>query len=231
MSTATLAAISRTPTEDTMIRMGVVGPGIIWDRGHKHAVRALPDTFQVTAFCSRSEDRRRAAAAEFPGASSRRRGVGTRHRRGSNSKPRGSGSRRGPWRVRAPAPASTFRRGDISRRGADAPIRRAHRFLSTRRVAFVVYLPSAILLRVSDEIADTTIPSLSRSPFFLGSISAQPRPRESQIPLLQPRHGGKVFPPCQREGTVSKSRYARHAGSMSNPRRTKGYIANACKWY
>ncbi len=51
-----------------MIRIGVVGPGIIWHRGHKHAVTALPEMFQVTAFCSRSEDRRRAAAAEFPGA-------------------------------------------------------------------------------------------------------------------------------------------------------------------
>ncbi len=50
------------------IRLGVVGPGIIWHRAHKQALKKLSKHYSPAAFCSRTRERREKAASEFPGA-------------------------------------------------------------------------------------------------------------------------------------------------------------------
>ena len=50
------------------IKLGIVGPGIFWHRAHKPILKTLPQYYRPVAFCSRTEERRESAAAEFPGA-------------------------------------------------------------------------------------------------------------------------------------------------------------------
>ena len=51
-----------------MIRLGVVGAGIIWRKAHEPSLKEMPEAFAVTALCARSEERRAALRAEYPGA-------------------------------------------------------------------------------------------------------------------------------------------------------------------
>jgi scyllo-inositol 2-dehydrogenase (NADP+) len=49
------------------MRLGIVGPSLIWDKRHLPALQALTDTFTVTAFCAATDRRREAVAAQYPG--------------------------------------------------------------------------------------------------------------------------------------------------------------------
>lgn len=48
------------------VRLGVIGPGLIWDRAHRDIVRSMSNRFIVTAFSARSEKTRSKAAQQFP---------------------------------------------------------------------------------------------------------------------------------------------------------------------
>ena len=50
------------------LRLGVIGPGLIWSRSHEPALKRLGDTFQIAAFCASSERRREEIAQAYPGA-------------------------------------------------------------------------------------------------------------------------------------------------------------------
>lgn len=49
------------------VRLGIVGPGIIWHNVHKGIIKKLSKHYQVAAFSSRSANSREKAASEFPG--------------------------------------------------------------------------------------------------------------------------------------------------------------------
>ncbi|MBW4438592.1 MAG: Gfo/Idh/MocA family oxidoreductase [Pleurocapsa minor GSE-CHR-MK-17-07R] len=49
------------------MRLGIVGPSLIWDKRHYPALQALTDTFTVTAFCAASDRRKAAVAEQYPG--------------------------------------------------------------------------------------------------------------------------------------------------------------------
>jgi predicted dehydrogenase len=49
-------------------RLGVVGPGIIWQKAHKPCLQKLKDRYEIAAFCSRTKETRKREASEFPGA-------------------------------------------------------------------------------------------------------------------------------------------------------------------
>lgn len=51
-----------------MVRLGVVGTGIIWRKAHEPALRDAADAFQITALCARSDQRRAELRAEYPDA-------------------------------------------------------------------------------------------------------------------------------------------------------------------
>ncbi len=48
------------------IKLGVVGPGLIWEREHKPAINKLKDLFEVNAFCATSERSKNKVMKEFP---------------------------------------------------------------------------------------------------------------------------------------------------------------------
>ncbi|MFH1086087.1 MAG: Gfo/Idh/MocA family oxidoreductase [Chloroflexota bacterium] len=50
------------------LRLGVIGPGLIWSLRHEPALQALSDTFRIVAFCASSERRRAEIAQAYPGA-------------------------------------------------------------------------------------------------------------------------------------------------------------------
>ncbi len=50
------------------IRLGVVGPGLIWEKAHRPVLERMEEAFRITVFSGRSEHSRRVAAAEYPGA-------------------------------------------------------------------------------------------------------------------------------------------------------------------
>lgn len=50
------------------LRLGVIGLGLIWLRVHKPILQNLSQVFELVAFCDTNEERRQAAAQEFPGA-------------------------------------------------------------------------------------------------------------------------------------------------------------------
>jgi len=50
------------------IRIGVVGPGLIWRRAHKPALDLMSDRVEITAFAASSERRRPEVAKDYPGA-------------------------------------------------------------------------------------------------------------------------------------------------------------------
>ncbi len=51
------------------IRLGVVGPGLIWDNAHRDVLLALPSSFEVTAFLARSDSTLSKAHGQVPSAS------------------------------------------------------------------------------------------------------------------------------------------------------------------
>jgi predicted dehydrogenase len=48
------------------IRLGIIGPGLIWDRIHRDIIRSMGNTFEVTALSARSEETREKARNQFP---------------------------------------------------------------------------------------------------------------------------------------------------------------------
>jgi len=49
------------------IRLGVIGPGIIWERVHKNELKRLANKFEIVAFCGRSDKSKNTAEREYPG--------------------------------------------------------------------------------------------------------------------------------------------------------------------
>ncbi|HHX65061.1 MAG TPA: Gfo/Idh/MocA family oxidoreductase [Chloroflexi bacterium] len=50
------------------LRLGIVGPGLIWSNTHRPILETLPDHFAISAFSATSESSRRKVEREFPGA-------------------------------------------------------------------------------------------------------------------------------------------------------------------
>ena len=51
------------------IRLGIVGPGLIWENAHRPALESLePGTYDLRAFSGRSEESRAKVARDYPGA-------------------------------------------------------------------------------------------------------------------------------------------------------------------
>jgi predicted dehydrogenase len=50
------------------LRVGVIGPGLIWQKSHRPAITPLADTFAITAFCASSERLKSQVAEQYPGA-------------------------------------------------------------------------------------------------------------------------------------------------------------------
>ena len=51
------------------IRLGIVGPGLIWENAHRPALESLePGTYALRAFSGRSEESRAKVARDYPGA-------------------------------------------------------------------------------------------------------------------------------------------------------------------
>lgn len=48
------------------IQLGIIGPGLIWDKAHRDIVRSMSKTFEVTALSARSEQTREKAREQFP---------------------------------------------------------------------------------------------------------------------------------------------------------------------
>ena len=49
------------------IRLGIIGPGIIWHRAHKPSLERLRNKFEISAFCATSEKSRKRVNKEHPG--------------------------------------------------------------------------------------------------------------------------------------------------------------------
>lgn len=54
---------------EASIRLGVVGPGLIWDNAHRDVLLSLSDSFEVVAFLARSEATLSKARGQIPSAS------------------------------------------------------------------------------------------------------------------------------------------------------------------
>ena len=50
------------------VRLGIIGPGLIWRRRHEPALAPLGDAFKISAFCASSERSRAEIAQRYPGA-------------------------------------------------------------------------------------------------------------------------------------------------------------------
>jgi len=48
------------------IRLGIIGPGIIWERAHKPVLVELKDKFEIAAFCASSDRSREKIKKEYP---------------------------------------------------------------------------------------------------------------------------------------------------------------------
>ena len=48
------------------IRLGIIGPGIIWERVHKQIIKKFENKFEIAAFCARSEKSRDKVKEEYP---------------------------------------------------------------------------------------------------------------------------------------------------------------------
>jgi myo-inositol 2-dehydrogenase/D-chiro-inositol 1-dehydrogenase len=48
------------------IRLGIVGPGLIWDNAHRDVVLSMPDAFRIVAFSARSEGTLSKAHSQVP---------------------------------------------------------------------------------------------------------------------------------------------------------------------
>jgi scyllo-inositol 2-dehydrogenase (NADP+) len=51
------------------MRLGIIGPGLIWQKRHRAALAKLASAFSITAFCASSERRKAATLLNFPAAS------------------------------------------------------------------------------------------------------------------------------------------------------------------
>ena len=49
-----------------MVRLGILGPGLIWQKRHQPALEKLKDSFEITAFCAASERRKSAVLRDYP---------------------------------------------------------------------------------------------------------------------------------------------------------------------
>ncbi len=49
------------------IRLGIIGPGIIWKRAHKPALKKFSNRFEIAAFCATSEKSKNKINKEYPG--------------------------------------------------------------------------------------------------------------------------------------------------------------------
>ncbi len=49
------------------VKLGIVGPGLIWEREHKPALNQLSDLFEISAFCASSESNKNKIQKEYPG--------------------------------------------------------------------------------------------------------------------------------------------------------------------
>jgi scyllo-inositol 2-dehydrogenase (NADP+) len=49
-------------------RLGIIGPGLIWQKSHRPAILPLEETFEVVAFCASSERLKDKVAQQYPGA-------------------------------------------------------------------------------------------------------------------------------------------------------------------
>lgn len=52
----------------TPIRLGIVGPGLIWDKAHRPVLEELSDLYRISAFSATSQRSREKVAREYPGA-------------------------------------------------------------------------------------------------------------------------------------------------------------------
>jgi predicted dehydrogenase len=50
------------------MRLGIVGPGLIWENTHRPILETMPDHFAISAFSATSESSRRKVERDFPGA-------------------------------------------------------------------------------------------------------------------------------------------------------------------
>ena len=48
------------------IRLGIIGPGLIWERAHKPVLKKLEDKFEIAAFCATSEKSKNKINKEYP---------------------------------------------------------------------------------------------------------------------------------------------------------------------
>ncbi len=49
------------------VRLGVIGPGIVWERVHKHELKRYSNKFEIVAFCARSDKSKNKVKKEYPG--------------------------------------------------------------------------------------------------------------------------------------------------------------------
>src|SRR3989304_7777601 len=49
------------------IRLGVIGPGLIWEKVHKQTLKKFRDKFEIAAFCATSEKSKNKINKEYPG--------------------------------------------------------------------------------------------------------------------------------------------------------------------
>lgn len=49
------------------IRLGIIGPGLIWEKAHKPALKKFSDKFEIAAFCATSEKSKNKINKEYPG--------------------------------------------------------------------------------------------------------------------------------------------------------------------
>ena len=51
-----------------LMRLGIIGPGLIWQKKHRAALAKLASAFSITAFCASSERRKAETLLDFPAA-------------------------------------------------------------------------------------------------------------------------------------------------------------------
>ncbi len=49
------------------IRLGIIGPGLIWEKVHKPILKKFRDKFEIAAFCATSEKSKNKINKEYPG--------------------------------------------------------------------------------------------------------------------------------------------------------------------
>ncbi|MEA2016023.1 MAG: Gfo/Idh/MocA family oxidoreductase [Actinomycetota bacterium] len=49
------------------VRLGVIGPGLVWERVHEQELKRFTDKFEIAAFCARSDKSKKKVEKEYPG--------------------------------------------------------------------------------------------------------------------------------------------------------------------